>query len=537
MRHATLWVIAFWVIGLANAQTRFPMKYLDEVGHLGNLDPRKSVNLGIATVFIEPEGDLRFEGHDIKGKPWRAWIRAAAGVGGTDVWSADFDRNGHRDLLIAAYYPRNGRCIDEADIYTLMFDALGRPVPWRARSNSFAGYGRPPIAVVDANGDGRAEIVTVSCEYAFPSRGLGEDRRVSGIYEARNARWRPAKNISDGPYLAAAKRHYGRRPPGLRWLPTDPALWPDFLAGFDERPLTQAQSLATAEVGCGGVSFPIVDGQIVRSKNDPCDTLKHNQIVFSDGEIRQSWPFVVIDSSDGRDIFLSDSSAVLRNVLKMGYRFKALGDPVSPDLLWVELQAGEQPGQISSRLRTREPNRTVLAVKETLPSQLAAMDITFTAGQRCFVRQPNNEVVELASCPALSNLVKADISGAGIRVSEGIAWQILPQGNALRSLVASDGRELETINFESAAGASGNVYAAVPFHDDFLVEWHSGLRRWLVLHSANGRPLTTEMALPVDGELFDSQNYNGLQFLNSASDRSTELILVPASVEWSRMAQ
>ena len=47
------------------------MRHLDEVGHLGEPGQRTTANLGIAKVFREPGGDLRFEGHDIAGKLWR----------------------------------------------------------------------------------------------------------------------------------------------------------------------------------------------------------------------------------------------------------------------------------------------------------------------------------------------------------------------------------------------------------------------------------------------------------------------------------
>ena len=111
--HTGLYAALLLAIGGAHGQTRFEMRYLGEVGHLGGLDRRTSVNLGMAQVFAEPEGDLRLEGQDTAGKTWRVWIGPTGGIGGTDVWSADFDRNGRQDLLIAAYFPANGRCVDE----------------------------------------------------------------------------------------------------------------------------------------------------------------------------------------------------------------------------------------------------------------------------------------------------------------------------------------------------------------------------------------------------------------------------------------
>jgi hypothetical protein len=523
---------------MVNAQPRFPMKYLDEVGHLGGLDKRTSVNLGIARVFIEPEGDLRFEGLDRTGKLWRVWLPPAGGIGGTDVWTADFDRNGRQDLLIAAYFPGNGHCIDEATVYTLMFDDLGRPVPWVAPSHSFAGFQRPPVTLLDANGDGRAELVTVSCEYSDPATGFGEDRQISGIYEARDARWHPLRNTPDRPYLAAVKRQLGRTTPGfVRWLQTDPVRWPDFMEGYDRPPTAQIQSLITREVGCGGIRLPIVDGRIVQLKDDPCDSLKHDQIVFSDGKPRRGWPSVVIDSSDGRNVFLSDPGPPLMNVLKMGYRFKILGNPASPDLLWAD-GARAMPERMSSRLRIQKPKRMQLIVQDQLASGPDMMDVTFNEGQRCFVLRSNGEnsrqATESQSCPALTKLRNAGVAGGAIKVWESTAWQILPDSDVIRILRSNDGGEVGTVKFEPAPETRGGIAGAVAFGKDWLVEWHAGVRRSVVLHSGTGKPLTTEMALPIDGELFASRDSEGLYFLKWANGKPVEWIIVPASVEWSR---
>ena len=131
--RATLRLLDLWAItaALLCAQSRFPMRYLDEVGHLDGLDQRKFADLGFAKIFPEPDGRLRIEGKDDRSKPWRAHIPPGPGITSTDVWSADFDHNGRKDLLIAAYQFPNGRCIDLVDLTFLLFDRQGRPVPWR----------------------------------------------------------------------------------------------------------------------------------------------------------------------------------------------------------------------------------------------------------------------------------------------------------------------------------------------------------------------------------------------------------------------
>ena len=328
-----------------DAQARFPMKYIGEVGHLGAPDERTEVDLGIAKVFADPRGDLRFEGRDVVGKSWRVWIPQKGGIGGTDVWGADFDRNGRKDLVIAEYFPPNGRCVDRTDIYTLMFDELGRPVPWVAQSSTFTDFGRPPVPLVRRNRDGPAEIVIVGCEYSEPDSGFSEDRRITGIYEATNAIWRPLRNVPEGPYVTAAKRHTRRSSPlgGVHrdltlWLSTDPLSWPDFFAGYDSQPTEQIESLIAADPRCGPIPpLLVVDGRVVGVKqDDPCTVGRRNRIVYSDDKIRAGWPPVVIDSPEGRDIYLSKPEVALREIQETGYRVKLLGNPAAPDLLWVE---------------------------------------------------------------------------------------------------------------------------------------------------------------------------------------------------------
>jgi hypothetical protein len=491
------------------------MKYLGEVGHLGGLDPRTSANLGFARVFPEPDGDLRFEGRDAEGKLWHVWLPAAAGVGGTDVWTADFDHNGRQDLLISAMFPKNGRCTDGTIIYILMFDQMGRPVPWMMPSHTFDGYGHRPLGVVGRNGSGRAQVVAVNCEYSDQlATGVMEDRRISGIYEARDARWYPIRNNSDRSYMPAVNPHPRQSSRYARWLPIDAAKWSDFLAGYDDRPVTQLRSMITGAVGCGGIRLPIVDGRVVSSADDPCDSLKYDRVVFSDGEPRQGWPSVVIDSSDGRDVFLSGSAAPLMRLLKMGYRFRALGDnPRLPSLLWTDSRAGTEPAQLSSRLRTWEQKRIPLVVQENLPgARPGTQDIIVNVEQRCFaLRSAAGNAVraaELRGCPASQRLIAESL--------------------------------------EPPAGTAGSVVRAAGFDEWWqppglqigqLAEWRSATRRWLVLHSADGKPLTGEMALPVDLYLVDSVRFEGVSFLRWENNRPTELVVDLAAVEWSRIPQ
>jgi hypothetical protein len=232
--------------------------------------------------------------------------------------------------------------------------------------------------------------------------------------------------------------------------------------------------------------------------------------------------------------YLSDTSAVLRDVLRMGYRFRMLGDPESPDLLWVDVKGESKPGMVSTRLPVGEMKRVKAAGQSPASGGSDMFDPTLKRDGRCFVLHltaaSGAVAAELPNCPRMANLGK---NGGPMLLRERRVWQVLPDTNTVRILRSDDGGEIDTVRFEPAAGAAGSLVAAVDFNRNWMAEWRSGSRRWLVLHSPTGKPLTAAMASPVEGELFDSSNLQGLEFLKWEGGKPVEWITVPASVEWS----
>jgi len=348
MRGA-LRVLDLWAItaALLCAQSRFPMCYLDEVGHLDGLDKRKFADLGFVRVFPEPDGMLRIEGEDDAGKPWRVRMPPGPGITDTDVWSADFDHNGRKDLLVAAYQFPNGRCIDLVDLTFLVFDTQGRPVPWRMPNHYLSqrrGDHFVPAILLNANHDGRAELVTTGCEYSDPAdqSRFGEDRRITGIYEARDAHWVPLRDAKLAGYQRAAENTDRRR--NAKWLPPDPPdQWLDQLRGIDA-PAVKLLRLIPLDPACRGVNIPIENGRAApRPKPDPCDQAKYNRATYSDGATPRRWPPVVIDSSAGREIYVpanEPDAEILQRIMREGWPLKRLGNPAAPDWLWIAGKPG-----------------------------------------------------------------------------------------------------------------------------------------------------------------------------------------------------
>jgi|SRR5579871_265301 len=325
-------IVGFVCATLVTAQARFPMKDR-KVGALDtDYDKRKSADFGFAHVFSD-EDNLRVEGPDHAGKLWRIWI-PKAGIGGVDVWTADLDHDGQQDLLIRSLSSKVGRCVNEGTITVVLFDDSGRPVPW-IMTAQVPDWNKAPVRgafVLDANRDGRAEVVVTSCEGTLKG---GEERRVSGVYEAQRARMVPIRAADPASYLRAAKLVFGFRQ--VTWLPTTPEEWPDQTRGLDSAPSLHIEALVKGDEKHRGVDFPIVNGRIEDPVKGPLEQLSHNHMLYSDGVTRLGWPYVVIDGPDGRGVYIANNEDALRRIIKAGYHVKILGDPSQPTWIWATI--------------------------------------------------------------------------------------------------------------------------------------------------------------------------------------------------------
>lgn len=219
---------------------KFPIRHLGSIGHLEGKPP---VNLGTVRAASVHASYARLDGRDRAGKPWRAWMRTFGGIVGTEVWAADFDRNGQDDLLVARHFAANGWCPAPVDVVILLFDSGGRPVPWKLHSQSPPAsanerYPFEPIAVIDSNRDGRAEFVSLACTSPFDNHPLGQSW-IDGTYSAKDARLGVVKS----PDLKAYRARVGP-------LAARPAEWQDLRPDPESKTWEQIESLAKGEIGC-----------------------------------------------------------------------------------------------------------------------------------------------------------------------------------------------------------------------------------------------------------------------------------------------
>jgi len=332
----TVLVVLFMSAGWG--QSFRPVRYLGEIGHLDtDWDPRKVADFG-GTKLSVAGSDVRLEGKDDRGKQWQAVVAVVGGVSWTGLWRGDFDANSRQDLMIAAVSFGNGHCISEVRITFLMFDSVGGPVPWTIDTflPKGADIGKMPVLIRDHNR--RAQLIATGCDISWPAS--GEDRYMTGIYEAQDAHWKmilPSnlKSYSDAMHAAYAS-------PFVHFL--ELPNWKDHgntTASYNAR--VKIRQVLSPDPACRGVRLPIVDGRVVQVPNpDPCEVLGQNRIETDNGDVCLGWPTVVQDRESGREILTADSSGIeskLNEMAAVRLPVALIGqsDPkhCSPTLLWI----------------------------------------------------------------------------------------------------------------------------------------------------------------------------------------------------------
>ncbi len=314
MRRIVAVLLAFASI----AATRFPIRNFPQADRLGrDLD---RLDLGIARASVdENSGDLLLEGTS-----WKAWFPLNTGaLDGNVIWTADLDRNGRRDLVIYLWNSANGRCVHHGELATFMFDDKGRPNPWIVHTD----FNRDPksIGLVDLNGNGRAEIATRECEYDATT--LGRNLQIRGIYEAQNARWMPLRDIKTEPYRKLVPTIDRSR--DAPWNVTPSASWADQLRPAADGKRVRIESLI--DKTCPVIKLEVVNGRVAPADMDDCG--KHAR--YSDGRTRKGWPLVVWDTDHGREIYMSNPQAALRELIRQRGEVRLTGAEDEPSWIWA----------------------------------------------------------------------------------------------------------------------------------------------------------------------------------------------------------
>ena len=335
--------LALIALGTVSGQSFRPIKYLGEIGHLGTqANQHELADFGFVKIYAAASApEVRFEGKDDNGKPWRATVAAAGGIGWTDVWRADFDFNSRPDLMIAATFPANGRCISPVTITFLMFDSRGRPVPWTIETFllNIAGEGKMPALLKDFTHNRRPEFIATGCAYSDPPR-FGEDRGIEGIYEAEDAHWKLIKPSNLKPYVDAVRANHSGSDT-VHFLPPEPATLRDYGNSNRASRTFAIDAVLRADPNCRGVRLQAIDGSVQRPTRDSCEITGKDRFQMA-GEMCFGWPTVVVDGSGGREVLVAGSSIIeskLKDIAARRVPVATIGQSdaarCSPTLLWI----------------------------------------------------------------------------------------------------------------------------------------------------------------------------------------------------------
>lgn len=171
----------------AELAKRFAVKHL---GELDTRNPRFELPVGPAGATIEmKDGEVAVvSGKDKKGVNWQVSIDGhVLRMGGyLSLLLADLDNNGQQDLILTIPTTRSGLA-PPLDLYTVMFDNSGRPVPFSVPVYLDYEYTLKELTdLLDLDGDGKAELVTMNFDDGY---------WVTNLYKANDARWEGVHNL------------------------------------------------------------------------------------------------------------------------------------------------------------------------------------------------------------------------------------------------------------------------------------------------------------------------------------------------------
>lgn len=193
---------------------RFALKHL---GRLSGDSPLKSLPAAKAQLQVSHAQDsLHLKGASID-KSYQITLAPRS----YEVYSADFDKNGMLDLVLAYDTMGNGLA-PSSHLLFLMFDANGEPFPFAA--DGYFDYGPQGIAdLVDLNTDGKAELLYMSYDDHY---------WVTQAYQAQAGRWQSVQGQLKGSsshhfplYTAFTKKpNHQASSPRSKALPVGPQL-------------------------------------------------------------------------------------------------------------------------------------------------------------------------------------------------------------------------------------------------------------------------------------------------------------------------
>jgi hypothetical protein len=155
----------------------FPLKYH---GTITDEEIIKSLPAGIVgtTVTRLANNDILLKGLDKNQKKWTVQIEGKSVMYPYFVYTADLDNNEVTDLVFL--YPTGGNGLaPQTHLMTIMFDEMGRPIPFTA--DGYFDYDKKGIRdLVDINHDGNGELIYMNFDDGY---------WITSLYSANKGRW------------------------------------------------------------------------------------------------------------------------------------------------------------------------------------------------------------------------------------------------------------------------------------------------------------------------------------------------------------
>ena len=191
------------------------------------------------------------------------------------------------------------------------------------------------------NTNHNAELIVTSCEYSTSSSGI--DFQIRGIYEAKECALEVDSAPRIEPYLKAVQARLSLDKYTTSIAP-NPREWLD--SGNSKfsilRPVFISGVLPHDPECRHPIRLEVVDGQVRKPVNDPCEILEHDRLQMSDGTICYGWPMVLIDGASGREIVANPRliGSKLESIAAAQLPVKLYGQSsdaqCSPSMVWVD---------------------------------------------------------------------------------------------------------------------------------------------------------------------------------------------------------
>ncbi|HYO99782.1 MAG TPA: hypothetical protein VER76_06300 [Pyrinomonadaceae bacterium] len=170
-------------LGRAELGRPFPLKHVAGLG--GGQSFARRLDIGIAPAelkFDDEGGFLVLTGRDRAGHAWSV-VATGGSPGGVEIYEADLDRNGLRDLVFLAPTGGNGLAPSSHIVVVTFERDTGRPLRFEAEGY-FDADAQRIFDLRDMNGDGRAELIYMNFDDGY---------WITNLYTAADARWRRIK--------------------------------------------------------------------------------------------------------------------------------------------------------------------------------------------------------------------------------------------------------------------------------------------------------------------------------------------------------